>query len=49
MSVTHPKIKNKIRVRRPRKVIDKTVEKTEGLVSASGNLIYAGYPYDPYE
>ena len=50
MSVTHPKLKNKIQVVRPRKVIDKTVEKTEVLVSASGaNLIYAGYPYDPYE
>jgi hypothetical protein len=49
MPVTHPKPKNKIRVGRPRKVTDKTVEKTEGLLSASGaNLIYAGYPYDPY-
>jgi hypothetical protein len=49
MSVTRRKLKNRIRAARPRKVIGKTVEKTEGLPSASGaNLIYAGYPYDPY-
>jgi hypothetical protein len=49
MSVTHPKRKNRIRVGRPRKLIDKTVEKAESLLGASGaNLVYAGYPYDPY-
>jgi hypothetical protein len=30
-------------------VIGKTVEKIEGLLSASGaSLVYAGYPYDPF-
>jgi hypothetical protein len=32
-----------------RQMIDKTVEKMDGLQSTSGaSLIYAGYPYDPY-
>jgi hypothetical protein len=46
---TLAELKNQIRDGRPRKVIDKTVEKMEGLLSTSGaSLIYAGYPYDPY-
>jgi hypothetical protein len=33
----------------PRRVIGKTVEKMEELLGASGaNLLYAGYPYDPF-
>ena len=49
MSVTQPKLGNQFRVRRPRKTNDKAVEKTKSLLSASGaNLMYAGYPYDPY-
>jgi hypothetical protein len=49
MSATRLKLKNRIRVARPRKVIEKTVEKTEGLPSTSdASLVYAGYPYDPY-
>jgi len=49
MRVTYPKLKNQIRARRPRKAIDKAVEKTESLLSTSGaSLMYAGYPYDPY-
>jgi hypothetical protein len=49
MSVTQPKLGNQFRVRRPRNANDKTIEKTQSLVSASGaNLMYAGYPYDPY-
>ena len=49
MSVTRPKLGNQFRVRRPRKANDKAVEKTKSLLSASGaNLMYAGYPYDPY-
>jgi hypothetical protein len=48
MSVTEPKLKNQIRVSRPRKVIDKPVAKAESLLGTSGaNLMYAGYPYDP--
>jgi CRP-like cAMP-binding protein len=42
-------LRNQIRFGQPRQVIDKTVEKMGGLLSTSGaNLIYAGYPYDPY-
>jgi CRP/FNR family transcriptional regulator, cyclic AMP receptor protein len=42
-------LKNQMRTGRPRKVIDRTVEKMEGLLSTGGaNLIYAGYPFDPY-
>ena len=49
MSVTQPKLGNQFRLGRPRKANDKAVEKTESLLSASGaNLMYAGYPYDPY-
>jgi hypothetical protein len=49
MSVTHLKLKNQIRFGRPRKAKDKAVEKTENPLSTSGaNLMYAGYPYDPY-
>jgi hypothetical protein len=33
----------------PRGVIGRTVEKIEGLLGATGaNLMYAGYPYDPF-
>ena len=49
MSVTQPKLGNQFRVTRPRKASDKAVERTKSLLSASGaNLMYAGYPYDPY-
>jgi hypothetical protein len=49
MSVTQPKLGNQFRLGRPRKANDKAVEKTKSLLSASGaNLMYAGYPYDPY-
>ena len=49
MSVTQPKLGNQFRARRPRKANDKAIEKTESLLSASGaNLMYAGYPYDPF-
>ena len=49
MSVTQPKLGNQFRARRPRKANDKAIEKTKSLLSASGaNLMYAGYPYDPY-
>ena len=38
-----------VSIRRPRKANDKAIEKTESLLSASGaNLMYAGYPYDPF-
>ena len=49
MSVTQPKLGNQFRVRRRRRANDKAVAKTKSLLSASGaNLMYAGYPYDPY-
>ena len=33
----------------PRSVIGQTVEKIEELLGATGaNLMYAGYPYDPF-
>ena len=49
MSVTRLKLKNQICFGRPCKAKDKAVEKTENPLSTSGaNLMYAGYPYDPY-
>ena len=42
-------LKNQLQAGQPRSVIDKTVEKVEAPLGASGaSLIYAGYPYDPY-
>jgi CRP/FNR family transcriptional regulator, cyclic AMP receptor protein len=42
-------LKNQLQAGQPRSVIDKTVEKVEALLGASGaSLVYAGYPYDPY-
>jgi len=41
-------VKRQLRDGEPRSVIDKTVEKVEQLLSAGGDLVYAGYPYDPF-
>src|SRR5262245_4209245 len=41
-------LKRQLRGGEPRSVIDKTVEKVEQLLSISGDLVYAGYPYDPF-
>ncbi|MGE5535021.1 MAG: cyclic nucleotide-binding domain-containing protein [Acidobacteriota bacterium] len=42
-------LKTQISAGQPRSVVEKTVEKLETLLGASGaNLAYAGYPYDPY-
>jgi len=39
----------KIRARRSRRTVDQSGRQTEGLSNVSGsNLVYAGYPYDPY-
>ena len=50
MSVTQPKLGNQFRVEAPAgDKFHRAVEKTKSLLSASGaNLMYAGYPYDPY-
>jgi hypothetical protein len=46
MSVSHSR---QTRAKRSRKAIDKAARKIEDVRSASGaNLVYAGYPYDPY-
>ncbi|MGA9441417.1 MAG: hypothetical protein WBV76_25000, partial [Pseudolabrys sp.] len=38
-----------IRARRSRKVTDKPAHKTDEAASpGAANLVYAGYPYDPY-
>jgi hypothetical protein len=38
-----------IQVRQPRSVLEQMVGKNEELLGASGgNLVYAGYPYDPF-
>src|SRR5262245_29279498 len=45
--VSHPKQKNQIKL--PCQASDKLAERTESAQSTSGaNLVYAGYPYDPY-
>jgi CRP-like cAMP-binding protein len=42
-------LKSQLQAGQPRNVIAKTVEKMEGLLGASGgNLVYGGYPYDPF-
>jgi CRP-like cAMP-binding protein len=42
-------LKRQIQAGEPRSLIGKTVERMEGLLGASGaNLVYAGYPYDPF-
>jgi len=42
-------LRHPVQAGQPRSVIEKTVEKMEGLLGASGaSLVYAGYPYDPY-
>ena len=42
-------LKRHLRATQPGGVVGKVVEKMEGLLGASGaNLLYAGYPYDPF-
>jgi CRP-like cAMP-binding protein len=42
-------LKRQVQAGQPNSVIGKTVEKIEELLGASGaNLVYAGYPYDPF-
>jgi CRP-like cAMP-binding protein len=42
-------LKRQVEAGEPRSVIGKTVEKIEELLGATGaNLMYAGYPYDPF-
>jgi CRP-like cAMP-binding protein len=42
-------LKRQVQAGEPRGVIGKTVEKMELLLGTSGaNLVYAGYPYDPF-
>jgi CRP-like cAMP-binding protein len=42
-------LKRQVQTGEPRSVIGKTVERLEELLGASGaNLVYAGYPYDPF-
>jgi hypothetical protein len=49
MSIIRSNLKHQIRVSRPRRAADKTAKKMDSPLSASGaNLVYAGYPYDPY-
>src|SRR5262249_31374099 len=41
--------RNKSQIKMPRQASDKPAERTESAQSTSGaNLVYAGYPYDPY-
>jgi CRP/FNR family transcriptional regulator, cyclic AMP receptor protein len=42
-------LKRQVQAGEPRSVIGRTVEKIEGVLGATGaNLMYAGYPYDPF-
>jgi CRP/FNR family transcriptional regulator, cyclic AMP receptor protein len=42
-------LKHHLQATQPGSVVDKVVERMEGLLGASGaNLLYAGYPYDPF-
>ena len=43
-------LKSQLQAGEPRSEIDKTVEKIDLIICAGGaSLVYAGYPYDPYE
>jgi CRP/FNR family transcriptional regulator, cyclic AMP receptor protein len=44
-------VKRQLQTGQPRSIISRTVEKAEELLNYSGgaSLVYAGYPYDPYE
>jgi hypothetical protein len=44
-------VKRQLETGQPRSMISKAVEKAEELLNYSGgaSLVYAGYPYDPYE
>jgi CRP/FNR family transcriptional regulator, cyclic AMP receptor protein len=44
-------VKRQLQTGQPRSIISRTVEKAEELLnySGGGSLVYAGYPYDPYE
>jgi CRP/FNR family cyclic AMP-dependent transcriptional regulator len=44
-------VKRQIQTGQPRSLISRTVEKAEELLNYSGgaSLVYAGYPYDPFE
>lgn len=41
-------LKHQLLTGEPPSVVAKTVSKMEGLLIASANLMYAGYPHDPY-
>ncbi len=42
-------LENQLQAGQPRDVINKTVEKVEEILGVGGaNLVYAGYPYDPF-
>ncbi len=42
-------LKRQVQAGEPRSIIGRTVEKIEGLLGDAGaNLMYAGYPYDPF-
>jgi CRP/FNR family cyclic AMP-dependent transcriptional regulator len=42
-------LKRQVQAGEPRSVIGRTVEQIEGVLGATGaNLMYAGYPYDPF-
>lgn len=42
-------LKNQLQAGQPRDVINKTVEKVEEILGVGGaNLVYAGYPSDPF-
>jgi CRP/FNR family transcriptional regulator, cyclic AMP receptor protein len=41
-------LKGQLQADQPRSVIGKTIERIEGLLEPSANLVYAGYPFDPH-
>jgi hypothetical protein len=41
-------LKHQLLAGEPQSVVAKTVREMEGLLIASGSLVYSGYPRDPY-
>jgi hypothetical protein len=42
------KVKRQLEIGKPRAAIAQTVDKIADLLAGGGNLVYSGYPYDPF-
>ena len=47
-SETSSELKRQLAIGKPRAAIAQTVDKIADLLAGGGNLVYSGYPYDPF-